>query len=235
MINPTASTSASETAAAYPTAAPSHASDLPEIICNISCSVEESASTASYGETGVYKRSLGSASETKCDSPHAHPTAVMSHLSDLPESSSSISCSEESISTSSFGETGVLDTESASDESPSVTRPSVLQGGLDAHVLPDGYLADDGDCGRRVRPIAPQTPWGWPSRWKSGHRAPYMCHYHAATLPECKNIHDQAVASYCVKSPRPGLCKARACQVLDQCKSIIASGRGYCWNPRWFV
>jgi len=190
LINPTASTCASETAAAYPTAAPSHASDLPEMICDISCSVKESTSTSSYGETGVYKRSLGSTSD---------------------------------------------DSEIALDESPPVTRPSVQQDGLDAPVLPDGVFADDGDCGRRVRPIAPQIPWGWPSKWKSGHRAPYMCHYHAATLPECKNIHDQAVASYCVKSPRPGLCKARACQVLDQCKSIIASGRGYCWNPRWFV
>jgi hypothetical protein len=86
---------------------------LPEIICNISCS-EESISTSSYGETGVYKRSLGSASEAKCDCPHAYPTAVSSHISDLRESSSSISCSEESISTSSME---VLETESASDDS----------------------------------------------------------------------------------------------------------------------
>jgi hypothetical protein len=182
----------------------------------------------------------------------AYPTAVPTN-DDLPEIYCHISCSvEEATSTS--GETESVYKRSLENESsnPNNTSndeldpesddsetgvdgslPRIVQDGLDAPVLPDAPF--EGCGGPRVRPIAPQTPWGWPSSWKSHGRKPYMCYYHAATLPECKNIHDQAVASYCVKSSRPRLCKARACQVYDQCKSIIASGRGYCWNPKWFA
>ena len=111
-----------------------------------------------------------------------------------------------------------------------LNRP--LDGPLDGPL--DRPLDRPLDCESRNRPNSPQIPWGWPSNYRANRPNRFLCHYHAATGPECEVIYQQAAATYCSKSRNPRLCVVKACQVMDQCKNIVATGRGYCWNPKWF-
>lgn len=216
------STSTSHYGNAYPLPTPaygSHASTasptgMPEIMCNISCATATLTKTAEQTAV-ISKRSQqikepGSELENKYD---GKSNESIQTPADAP-------CCESMQAK----ETEVELEDENDRESNEAILPERPQVG-----------SPDLSCDTRGRPNSPRTPWGWPSNHRGQGAKPFLCYYHAATLPECQVIFQQAVASYCPKSRKPRLCKVKACRVLDQCKRIVTGGRGYCWNPKWFL
>lgn len=192
-------------------------SEMPAIICSISCSVNETATpTSTQG---------------------AEQTGAMSKRSEDTEDTAESESDGDEINESSNDQqgpfsNGTLDgsilPNQPSNELP--VRPCISRFGPNASAR-----LRDASCDARVRPNAPATPWGWPSNYQVQQSNQSLCRYHAATVPECQVIFEQASAIYCSKSRNPRFCRLKACQVLNQCKRIVERGSGYCWNPRWFV